>query len=193
MVEDAALRRPDGARIANTVGIDEAGFMALLIRQLDEANRVATWILGDATAAEDAVQESAASAWRARTTLRDEATLPAWFGRIVVNACRDELRRRGRRPSMADLSFAGPLPDPSIREDAHDRDEVARALGRLNPDARVVLALRYGADLTVPAIAARLGIPEGTAKTRLRDALEAARRAMADERAAAIRAEEARA
>ncbi len=193
MGEDAAPRRTDEARVANHVAIDEAGFIALLMGRLDEANRVATWILGDPTAAEDAVQESAARAWRARESLRDEATMPAWFGRIVVNTCRDELRRRGRRPSVADLRFADPVPDPSIRHDVDDRDEVARALRRLNPDARVVLALRYGADLTVPAIAARLGIPEGTAKTRLRDALEAARRAMAAERAAAIRAEEARA
>lgn len=193
MGDDAAPRRRDEARIASQVAIDEAGFIALLTGRLDDANRVATWILGDATAAEDAVQESAARAWRSRDSLRDDATMPAWFGRIVVNTCRDELRRRGRRPSVADLRLADPLPDPSIRTNPEDRDEVARALGRLNPDARVVLALRYGADLTVPAIAARLGIPEGTAKTRLRDALDAARRAMAAERAAAIRAEEARA
>jgi len=193
MGEDAAPRRRDEARIADQVAIDEAGFIALLTSRLDEANRVAMWILGDASAAEDAVQESAARAWHARETLRDETALPAWFGRIVVNTCRDELRRRRHRPSVADLRLADPLPDPSIRHESDDRDEVARALGRLSPDARVVLALRYGADLTVPAIAARLGIPEGTAKTRLRDALEAARRAMAAERAAAVRAEEARA
>lgn len=193
MDDSAALRCVVTWRDRGGVPIDEAGFMALLIRRLDEANRVATWILGDPTAAEDAVQESAARAWRARDSLRDKATMPAWFGRIVVNTCRDELRRRGRRPSVADLSLADPMLDPSIRDDADARDEVAQALRRLSPDARVVLALRYGADLTLPAIAARLGIPEGTAKTRLRDALEAARRAMADERAAAIRAEEARA
>ena len=174
------------------MGIDESGFIALLMRQLDEAQRVAAWILGDVVAAEDAVQESAARAWSARDNLRDPATMSAWFGRIVVNTCRDELRRRGRRPALADLTLADPLPDPGIRDRFDERDEVARALRRLSPDARVVLALRYGADLTVPAIAARLAIPEGTAKTRLRDALDAARRALAAERDAAIRAEEAR-
>lgn len=175
------------------MGIDESGFIALLMRQLDEAQRVAAWILGDVVAAEDAVQESAARAWAARASLRDPATMSAWFGRIVVNTCRDELRRRGRRPAIADLTLADPLPDTAIRDRIDERDEVARALRHLSPDARVVLALRYGADLTVPAIAARLGIPDGTAKTRLRDALEAARRALAAERDAAIRAEEARA
>lgn len=167
--------------------------MELLIGRLDEANRIAVWILGDTGIADDAVQEAAVRAWRARTSLREPATMPAWFGRIVVNTCRDELRRRSRRPSVADLALADPLPDPSIRDDADERDELAGALRHLTPDARILLALRYGADLTVPAIAARLGIPEGTAKTRLRDALEAARRAMAAERAAALRAEEARA
>jgi RNA polymerase sigma factor (sigma-70 family) len=175
------------------VPTDEADFMSLLLRQLDEGYRVAAWILGDQTTAEDAVQDAAARAWSARGSLRDPATMPAWFGRIVVNTCRDELRRRGRRPAIADEALADPLPDPGIRDRMDERDEVARALRHLSPDARVVLALRYGADLTVPAIAARLGIPDGTAKTRLRDALEAARRALAAERDAAIRAEEARA
>ncbi|HEY5629030.1 MAG TPA: sigma-70 family RNA polymerase sigma factor [Candidatus Limnocylindrales bacterium] len=175
------------------MAIDEADFMAMLLRQLDEAFRVATWILGDPVTAEDAVQEATTRAWGARRSLREPAQLAAWFGRIVVNTCRDELRRRGRRPTTADLSLAEFLPDASVRNDTPERDEVARALGRLSVDARVVLALRYGADLTVPAIAARLGIPEGTAKTRLRDSLEAARRALDSERAAAIRAEEARA
>ena len=167
--------------------------MGMLLRQLDEAYRVATWILGERAAAEDAVQDAATRAWAARASLRDGTTLSAWFGRIVVNVCRDELRRRGRRPVIADIALADPVADPSPHHDPGQRDEVARALSHLSPDARVVLGLRYGADLTVPAIAARLGIPEGTAKTRLRDALEAARRALANERAAAIRAEEARA
>lgn len=192
-MSDASRRDAIDPRLPRPVAIDDQAFVAMLLRRLDEAYRVATWILGDPAAAEDAVQEASARAWAARGTLRDPDTLPAWFGRIVVNAARDELRRRARRPAIAELALAAPLPDPALRDDADERDEVAHALARLSPDARVVLALRYGADLTVPAIAARLGIPEGTAKTRLRDALEAARRAIAAERAAAIRAEEARA
>ncbi len=168
--------------------------MELIIGRLDEANRVAAWILGDAAAGEDAVQEAAARAWSRRADLRDVTAAPAWFGRIVVNACRDELRRRSSRPSLADADLAAAMADPSIREgDAADRDEVGRALARLKPDYQVILALRFGADLTVPAIADRLGIPEGTAKTRLRDALAVAREAIADERAPTRAVKEARA
>jgi RNA polymerase sigma-70 factor, ECF subfamily len=165
------------------VEIDEATFVELIIGRLDEANRVATWILGDAAAGEDAVQEAAAHAWARRGDLRDIAAAPAWFGRIVVNSCRDELRRRSSRPRVADADLADDLADPSIRDgDAADRDEVGHAVARLKPDFQVILALRFGADLTVPAIADRLGIPEGTAKTRLRDALAMARDAIAAER-----------
>lgn len=192
MVDGAETGAP-AKREVEPVPVDEADFMATLLRQLDEAYRVATWILGDRAAAEDVVQEATTRAWSARLSLREPDQLAAWFGRIVVNTSRDELRRRSRRPAVADMSLGDLLPDTSVRNDTPERDEVARALGRLSADARVVLALRYGADLTVPAIASRLGIPEGTAKTRLRDALEAARRAIANERAAAIRAEEARA
>jgi photosystem II stability/assembly factor-like uncharacterized protein len=78
--------------------------------------------------------------------------MPAWFGRIVVNTCRDELRRRARRPPGADVRLADPLPDPSVRDQAVERDEVARALSRLAPDARVVLGDVAG-DLQWPGAA----------------------------------------
>ena len=168
--------------------------MELIIGRLDEANRVATWILGDAAAAEDAVQDAAARAWAGRDGLRDADAAAAWFGRIVVNACRDELRRRSSRPRTSAAALAPEIADPSSRDgETADRDEVGRAVARLKPDFQVVLALRFGADLTVPAIAERLGIPEGTAKTRLRDALAAARDAIAVERGSIPAGREARA
>ncbi len=190
---DGSGGRPRDERSMEPTAIDEARFVELVIGGLNEAHRVATWILGDPAAAEDAVQDAAARAWAGRTGLRDPAAVSAWFGRIVVNTCRDELRRRNSRPRTAAVGLADDVADPSVRDaEAADRDEIARAIRRLKPDFQVVLALRFGADLTVPAIADRLGIPEGTAKTRLRDALAAARVAIAAERAAASGPREAR-
>ena len=55
--------------------------------------------------------------------------------------------------------------------DLATRDQLERAFARLEPEHAVVVALRYYADLTVPEIAARLGIAEGTVKSRLHNAL----------------------
>jgi RNA polymerase sigma factor (sigma-70 family) len=81
---------------------DEAVRRLLRVR-LDTAYRLATFILHDPLAAEDAVQEAALLAWARRRTLRDTGSAEGWFTRIVVNVCRDELRRRARRPQVVTL------------------------------------------------------------------------------------------
>jgi RNA polymerase sigma-70 factor, ECF subfamily len=168
---------------------DEAGglpgddLVALIVQRLEEARRIATWILHDSQAAEDAVQEAAMLAWKRRSTVRDGSALDAWFGRIVVNVCRDELRRRSRRPRITPLLAAATVPDEGAAAGGEPvRDEVAAALARLDRDDQVLLALRYGADLAVPQIAARLGLREGTVKSRLHAALQRMSAALAAER-----------
>ena len=156
----------------------EDAVRALLLSRLDGAYRLATCILRDAAAAEDAVQEAALRAWAMRRGLRDPDRAEAWFARIVVNECRAELARRSRRPAVseADLVVARTNPEEL-------RDEVARALARLTPDEQVVVAMRFGRDLTVPQIALQTGIREGTVKSRLHNAQEHLRAAEAERRA----------
>ena len=155
----------------------------VLDARLDDAYRLATFILRDPVAAEDVVQEAALQAWSRREALRDEGTADGWFTRIVVNLCRDELRRRARGPRVLDIGpnqrvVAGPgAGDPGL----------ATAIERLTPDEQALLALRYGRDLTVPEIADRLDVPQGTVKSRLHSTLEHLRAALDAER----RAEEA--
>jgi len=62
----------------------------------------------------------------------------------------------------------GSVPDPAER--ARD-DRLDRAFDRLDPDHRIVVLLRYWMDLSVDDIAARLGVPQGTVKSRLHYAL----------------------
>jgi RNA polymerase sigma-70 factor (ECF subfamily) len=159
----------------------EAAFRRLADRHLDSAYRVAAVILGDRVEAEDAVHDAAVAAWRSFGSLRELDRFEPWFGRIVVNGCRDRLRARARHrvvdlgrelterehPHVADASEAAAV-----------RDAVSRALDALDPDHRVVVALRFHADLTVPVIAQTLGIPEGTVKSRLHHALGRLRAAM---------------
>lgn len=150
---------------------DEA-FLRVAGGELDRAYRLAGLILGNSHDAEDATQDALLRAWRSASSLRDPAGFQAWFDRILVNVCRDRLRRRSRIRFIAldpgtDVELTG---DP-IRS-ILDRDEALRALDSLNPDERTVLVLHFWADLTLAATAERLGWPIGTVKSRLHRALE---------------------
>ncbi len=151
-----------------------------LLACVPRANRLATWILHDHAAAEDAVQEAALLAWDRRHSLRDADAVEAWFNRILVNVCRAELRRRARSAPVLDLepTTAGET------EVLSERDELTRAICRLKPEEQLLLALRFGRDLTVPQISAETGIRQGTVKSRLHSALQHLRAALEAERRA---------
>jgi RNA polymerase sigma factor (sigma-70 family) len=150
----------------------EAAFLRLLDERLDASHRIAHGLLGDRAAAEDATQDAIERAWSAFPRLRDRATFDGWFRRILVNCCRDVLRRRSARPMVpldqvvADLS---PLPDASGA--LAERDALLRAIRVLRPDHREVVVLRFLADLPIDEVARSLGIPVGTVKSRLHHAL----------------------
>jgi RNA polymerase sigma-70 factor (ECF subfamily) len=163
MIELAAVQPRDDDRVAE-----------LLLAGVPEAHRLASSILRDSVAAEDAVQDALTRAWSRRRSIRLDSGEPRrWFMRIVLNVCRDELRRRRRRP----VAEAVPETDPRV-EPPPEHDDLDRAIRRLKEDEQVVLGLRFGRDLTVPQIAAQLGIPEGTVKSRLHYALEHVRAAL---------------
>ena len=165
----------DEAAVAATT--DDA-VRRLLLARVNDAYRLATYVLRDRLAAEDAVQEAALLAWDRRSTLRDSRSADGWFTRILVNVCRDELRRRSRRPRVIELDpEAGIGSGPSTT-----RPDLAPAIGRLTPDEQGLLALRFGRELTVPEIAEILRIPEGTVKSRLHATLQHLRAALDAER-----------
>lgn len=129
---------------------------------------------------------SSSLAWDRRRSLRDPASADAWFNRILANVCRGELRRRSRRPAITEIE---PTADGTHGALA-DRDELTRAIRRLVPDEQLLLALRFGRDMTVPAMAAATCMPEGTVKSRLHSAMEHLRAALEAERRAERRLEE---
>jgi RNA polymerase sigma-70 factor, ECF subfamily len=143
---------------------------SLVVARIGDAYRLARAILLDDGEAEDAVQEASISAWRRQRSLRDPARFDAWFDRILVNQCRDQLRRRRRAVPIAapPIGFDAPAAPPETGTD----DDLDRALAALDLDHRVVVVLRYWQDRTVDDIADRLGIPAGTVKSRLHHALK---------------------
>jgi RNA polymerase sigma-70 factor, ECF subfamily len=153
-----------------------AVFAGLADRRLARADRLASVLLGSELEAQDAVQDAAVAAWERFGDLRDRARFDAWFDRILVNGCRDRLRRRGRvklitidgAPEPASSDGSGPVAE---------RDALRGALARLSPEQRVAVVLRYYGDLSLEEIADRTGERLGTVKSRLHYGLDALRAA----------------
>ena len=145
--------------------------------RLPEFCRVAAAMLGDREAARDAVQEGFAIAVRKRKRFRREGPLEAWLWRIVINAVREQARRR--------VEVLDPEPAAS-RNGSHADEPDARvrvALAVLPERQRLALFLRYYADLDYRTIADTLGVAVGTvgvtlstAQAKLRELLEEAPR-----------------
>jgi RNA polymerase sigma-70 factor (ECF subfamily) len=159
----------------------EEAFAALTRRHLDSAYRLAWAILGDHGDADDATQDAFARAWQSRRSLRDPARFDAWFGRILVNVCRQRLRNRARK-QVRPLTEAGEPAIPDASGPASARDAISRAVVGLDVDHRIVIVLRYWADLSVDEIAMRVGVPAGTVKSRLHYALRSMRCGLEQER-----------
>jgi RNA polymerase sigma-70 factor (ECF subfamily) len=127
-------------------------------------------ILGPGPDAEDATHDAVVQAWRSFGRLRDADRFDAWFQRILVNTCRDRLRKRRRTP-VAELDLAGSQTVAGGFARIDDRLALDRAFERLSPDQALTVVLRFDADLTLDGVASRMGVPVGTVKSRLHAAL----------------------
>ena len=134
--------------------------------------RTAYLILGNRLDAEDAVQEAFLRAWKFRNALSKESSFKPWLYRVVVNACNSKLRqeiphrdRRGDESGLLTLEST----DNSVDRFTLSND-VGAALHDLPDFLRVVVVLRYYADLSERDIALAIGRKPGTVKSRLNEA-----------------------
>jgi RNA polymerase sigma factor (sigma-70 family) len=117
-------------------------------------------VTGSLDAARDAVQEGFAQALRDRAQFRGEGSLEGWIWRIVLRSALHS-RRNGRERSLDEAVVETPFVEA-------ERDpELARAVQALPPRRRLILFLRYFADLPYEEIAALCGISEGTVAAAL--------------------------
>jgi RNA polymerase sigma-70 factor (ECF subfamily) len=154
---------------------DHDAFARLAAGRIARLDAAARLILRDPELARDAVQDGFLRAWRDLPALRDPDRFDPWLRRLVFRACIDIIRRRGRRPVEVELS---PLIEPAIRDtasDVADRELLDAALRRLPPEWRAVVVLHHYLGMPLPEVAATLGIPIGTAKSRHHRSLEALR------------------
>lgn len=159
---------------------DHDAFAALVSGTIVRLDAAARLIVRDSDLARDAVQDAYLRAWRDLPGLRDPERFEAWLHRLTVNACLDVLRRRRRRAIEVELS---PMLHPAAGDAAEaieDREYLDDALRRLTPEWRAVVVLHYYLGMPLPDVAVVLGIPTGTAKSRLHRALGLMRGALSE-------------
>lgn len=147
---------------------DHAAFSELFARYKDRAFRLAYAILGDPALADDATQEAFIQAFRALRNVRPGAPFGPWFLAILGKRAR-RLAVRRHRWRWLPLVSAGGVPDQRAASalDAVEGLQVWAAVRQLPVDLRVVVGLRYVLDMGEAEMAAVLGLPAGTVKSRL--------------------------
>ena len=162
---------------------DEGAFAQLMRRWEGPIQRLCTRMTGDAHRAQDLTQETFVRVFARRKEYRPDGKFSTWLWRVALNLCYDELRRQQRRAESSldeagdDMvarleTYAAPelAPDGMLAD--RERDErVRKALMRLPDRYRAVLTLRHYEDLKFCEIGQVLGIPEGTVKSRMAEAL----------------------
>jgi RNA polymerase sigma-70 factor (ECF subfamily) len=141
---------------------------------------IAYRILRDQYVAEDALQQALISIWNELPKLRDPDRFDAWTYRVIVRSATAEARKAGRGgattsllPDDADVSRA-----PDEYRAVADRDALERGFSRITAEQRSVLVLQHYAGLSQAEIADVLGIPLGTAGSRIHYAARALRAAI---------------
>ncbi len=147
-------------------------FERLAARWYPRLLRHARRLTGDSEGAREAVQEAWLAVARGLRRLEDPARFAPWVFRITGRRCFEWIAGRSRtRRRAADLDEAAAAPAPS-GADPDDVMRVRKALRRLEPERCALLAMFYVEGLTIAEIAAVLGIPAGTVKSRLYHARE---------------------
>jgi RNA polymerase sigma-70 factor (ECF subfamily) len=163
---------------------DHDAFAELAGAAISRLDSAAWLILRDPEQAADAVQNALVRAWRDLPTLRDVDRFDAWLHRLLIRSCLDEVRRLRRHRIDVELSPLDGASTAGIESAVADRDQLERGFLRLDPEMRAVIVLHHYLGLPLPDLAVTLGIPVGTAKSRLHRARALMRAAIeADNRA----------
>ena len=151
---------------------DQEAFASLAAEQVDRCFALAYRILRDVHRAQDATQDALLGAWRDLPTLRDPDRFEAWLTRLVVHAAYVHARRERRWTARVQLVRRAPEPDPEPDPSLSivERDALERGFRLLTPEQRAVIVLHHNLGYRLAEIADMLGIPAGTARSRLHHA-----------------------
>jgi len=145
---------------------DPEAFGQLVGRYRPALWAIAVHVLGDPHDAADAVQEALLAAYRRAATFRGDASVRTWLGRVVVNACIDRIRHERVRRTVPwpERDVPARRADPAV--ELATRLAVDEALMMLPVAQRVAVVLVDVEGYPVTEVAAMLGVPPGTVKSR---------------------------
>jgi RNA polymerase sigma-70 factor (ECF subfamily) len=146
---------------------DHDAFTALVDLTVGRLDSAARLILRDPELARDAVQESFIRAWRDLPGLRDPDRFDGWLHRLLVHSCLDLARRRRRRVVEVELEQIDVASSSDFAAGVADSELLSMALHRLDPKHRAVVVLHYYLGMPLSEVAGAIGIPLGTAQSRL--------------------------
>ena len=184
----------DEALIAQLAAGDREKIVPLLVRYAPRVLNLASSAV-DRSAAEEIVQDVFVQVWRGASSFDpDRGTFRTWLFAITRSRIANELRRRGRRPDTratnndaewTSVADPAPAPDDKVWLDFR-RQTLRAAVDSLPVKQRQALSLAFFEELTHEQVAAALDVPLGTAKTRIRSALESLRSQLAPLRASFV-------
>ena len=166
MTEPTPLEPTDPVLVRRFQQGQEQAFAVLMERHERRVYNLAYRMLGSPEDARDATQDAFLSCFRHLAKFRGDSSFSTWLHRIALNACYDALRRRRDTTSLEDRTV-DPMPVADHADRAAAATDVQRALLGVPPDFRAVLVMHELQDLPLEDIAATLGLPVGTVKSRL--------------------------
>lgn len=179
--------QPDAVLVAAVLAGDVEAFAMLVRRYRDAYTRFAVRMLGDREDADDALQSAFVRAYRKLGECEDPARFGAWLYRIVINECRTLATRRARRELRLvreDDALERALDTGHAPEDSGWREEIQRALDRLDAEQREAFVLKHVEELSYEEMAELTGVGISAlkmrvlrARERLRELLEGAHHA----------------
>ena len=160
----------------SAVAGDDVAFARIVAAHEAEMHRICVAVCGDQSTPADAVQSAWAIAWRKLDTIRQPDRLRPWLVAIAVNETRQLMRKRNRRSRIEVAVEVSDKPGGVEPETGIDGLDLDRALLRLDPDDRALLAMRYVAGFDSNELAIATGLSPSGTRTRLERLLTRLRR-----------------
>jgi RNA polymerase sigma-70 factor (ECF subfamily) len=168
-MRSAGSDMPDGTLIARIATGDRFAMHALFARHKTRVYRFILRLVGDAASADDLTSEVFLAVWRHAHKFRGRAAASTWLLAIARFRALDDLRRRrDTPPDVEELDASDATADPEASwADKHRGAMLRKCLGALSPEHRTIIDLVYYHEKSVQEVAAIVGIPCATVKTRM--------------------------
>ena len=177
------IRMADGQQndmLASAAAGDEVAFRRIIATYHEDMRRVCLVIAGDHAIADEAVQAAWLVAWKKLDRVHGPERLRPWLVSVAVNEAKQLLRKRRRRAEIEVLSdasgSAGGI-DPATGVASVD---LRAAILKLDPDARALIAMRYGAGFDSNELAVAMGTTPAAVRQRLKRLLDRLREDLTD-------------